>query len=76
MTYDDLTQRRLRDFGAHLRAQRQRAQLSQEQLADVAGVHRTYVGGIERGERNVSLANICALADALDVTPATLLEGL
>jgi len=42
--------------------------LSQEELASKAGVHRTYLGGIERGERNPSLKNIAAIAKALDIT--------
>ncbi|UMY20018.1 helix-turn-helix transcriptional regulator [Methylobacterium organophilum] len=49
--------------------------LSQEELASQAGLHRNYVGGIERGERNVSVDNIGRLARALGVTPSTLLEG-
>lgn len=50
----------------HLRARRRAVGLSQEVLADLAGLHRTYVGGIERGERNVSIDNIEKLARALD----------
>jgi transcriptional regulator with XRE-family HTH domain len=48
--------------------------LSQEELADRAELHRTYVGGIERGERNVSLLNIDRLARALETSPSRLLD--
>lgn len=48
--------------------------MSQEALAHKAGLHRTYVGSIERGERNVSLDNIYVLAAALDLSPADLLH--
>lgn len=47
--------------------------LSQEALADQAGLHRTYIGSIERGERNVGLSNVYALADALHVSVHELL---
>ena len=57
----------------HLRARRKQVGLSQEVLADMAGLHRTYVGGIERGERNVSIDNIEKLARALDADVADLL---
>lgn len=65
--------RQLRVFGARVRALRERAGISQEALADRAGLHRTYVGSVERGERNISLANIHRLADALGVPPSELL---
>ncbi len=47
--------------------------LSQEELADLANIHRTYIGGIERGERNPTLTMIVRLASALGVPPAKLL---
>jgi len=54
-------------FGAHLRKVRLSKGISQEKLAELAGLHRTYVSSVERGERNISLANIQRLADALEV---------
>ncbi len=63
-------------FGNHIRNFRKQAGMSQERLAEVCGLHRTYIGAVERGERNVSLINIVALARALDVKPTELLEGI
>jgi transcriptional regulator with XRE-family HTH domain len=54
-------------FGRRVRELREQRGLSQEQLAHESGLHRTYVGGIERGERNPSLINIARIATALDV---------
>lgn len=59
-------------FGARVRALRTAGGLSQEALADRAGIHRTYVSDLERGARNVGLDNIIAIADALGVPPAQL----
>ncbi len=61
-----------RAFGFRVRDLRLQAGLSQEQLAEHAGLHRTYVSSLERGQRNVGLDNILKLAAALDVAPASL----
>lgn len=63
-------------FGLRVRSIREAKGLSQEHLAEIAGLHRTYVSSLERGQRNVGLDNILALAKALDVTPAELFQGL
>lgn len=64
-----------RAFGQRVRELREAAGLSQEAFAERAGVHRTYVGSIERGERNVSIDNIVRIAAALSVSPAVLFEA-
>lgn len=61
-------------FGAHVRLLRRQRDLSQEELATLAGVHRTYIGMVERGEKNITLKNIVKLADALDLPPKLLME--
>jgi transcriptional regulator with XRE-family HTH domain len=63
-------------FGRRLRELRLRRHLSQEKLAELADLHRNYVGGVERGERNVSLINIVKLAHALSVRPSKLIEPI
>jgi transcriptional regulator with XRE-family HTH domain len=63
-------------FGKRLRALRLKRGLSQEKLAELADLHRNYVGGVERGERNVALLNIVALARALKVRPTKLIEAI
>jgi transcriptional regulator with XRE-family HTH domain len=68
---DDKIQKR---FGERIRALRQLRKLSQEELAFRAGIHRTYLGGIERGERNPALKNINSLADALGVSLSELFK--
>ena len=60
-------------FGLAVRRARERLDVSQDTLAEFADLHRTYVGSVERGERNVSLINIAALAKALRTTPSKLM---
>ena len=64
-----------RIFAENLRKARLAKKLSQEDLAELANLHRTYVGSVERAERNVSIDNIERLAVALGVSPAALLRG-
>lgn len=62
--------------GNRIRDLRQKKGISQEGLADEAGMHRTYMWGIERGRRNPSLGHLTRIADALDVPLASLFEGI
>jgi transcriptional regulator with XRE-family HTH domain len=63
-----------RIFAENLRKARLAKKLSQEDLAELANLHRTYVGSVERAERNVSIDNIERLAVALGISPASLLR--
>lgn len=63
-------------FGKNVRRLRLARRLSQEELASLAGCHRNYIGFIERGERNISLAKIVAIADALRCTYNELFAGI
>ena len=62
-------------FAENVRKKRLELGLSQEGLAEAAGVHRTYIGMLERGEKNVTIYNIERVADALGVKPHTLLQA-
>jgi len=64
-----------RRFAESLKRMRLEKGLSQEALADLAGLHRTYIGSVERGERNISIDNIERLAHALECDPKKLLDG-
>jgi transcriptional regulator with XRE-family HTH domain len=61
-------------FGKRLRELREERSLSQEQLADLAGLHRNYIGNIERGENGIGIDNIVLLARTLKVKPAALFD--
>lgn len=63
-------------FGNRVREMRIAQGLSQENLAQKSGLHRTYIGGIERGERNISLENIQKIAHALSCTICQLFETI
>jgi transcriptional regulator with XRE-family HTH domain len=66
----------LTQFGEAVRRSRQARGLSQEELAEQCGLHRTYVGSVERGERNIGLVNIGRLAMALGLPISELLKGI
>jgi transcriptional regulator with XRE-family HTH domain len=63
-------------FGKALRERRHKLGVSQEEFADICGLDRTYVGGIERGERNVALVNIEKLGRALKISLSELFRGV
>ena len=69
MDYDPLAL-----FGKRLSELRKVRGWSQEKLALESGLARSYIGGIERGQRNIALLNICVLADTLGVSPAEMLN--
>jgi transcriptional regulator with XRE-family HTH domain len=65
----------LRALGSAVRDLRIQSGYSQEELAGLAGIDRSYMGGIERGEHNVALINIQKIADALDLSVSDLLKA-
>jgi transcriptional regulator with XRE-family HTH domain len=64
----------LTEFGSRIRQLRTQAGLSQEELAEKTGFHRTYIGMIERGERNLSLSNIGVFAETFEMSMSELLD--
>ena len=67
----------LKAFGSVMRCRRKAlGNMSQEELAHRAGLHRTYIGGVEQGHRNLSLLNIIKIARALEVTPEELFAAI
>lgn len=66
----------LKKFGGNVRRQRDSLKLSQEQLADQAEIHRTFISGIERGVRNPGLLSVLRIAKALKTDASKLLEGI
>ena len=65
-----------REFGARIRTARETLGVSQQHVAEQAGLHVSYLGQVERGARNVALHNILRIAAALKVQPGQLLDGL
>ena len=61
--------------GRNLRTYRQQRGISQEAFADILGVHRTYMGGIERGERNLTLKSLERIADKIGLDALVLLQA-
>lgn len=64
----------LKQLGLSIKLERVRKGLSQEDLAELSGLHRTYIGMVERAERNISVINLMLIAKALEVSPNLLLN--
>jgi len=75
MSYSISENKQLKDFGARVRQARLTLGWSQDELAFRSGLHRTYVGAVERGERNIALLNLRKLAAAFGQSPGGLLDG-
>lgn len=65
----------LKNLGLSIKLERVRRRLSQEELAERAGLHRTYIGMVERAERNITVVNLALIAKALGVSIGSLLDG-
>jgi len=73
---DAQTRKILSQFGDRVREARRDKGFSQEVLAERSGLHRTYIGTVERGERNPALVNLVRIADALELDVSSLMRGL
>jgi transcriptional regulator with XRE-family HTH domain len=62
----------LQKVGKNIRFLRESKELSQEDLAQIAGLHRSYIGHVERGEGNITLSNLCKISAALQTHPGAL----
>ena len=63
-------------LGSNIRARRKELSLTQEELADLAGLDRSYMGGVERGERNITVLTLCKICAALSCDLAMVSRGL
>lgn len=63
-------------LGNNIRTVRKSQNLSQEKLALQSNIDRTYIGGVERGERNISIINLCRIASTLKISPSVLLNNV
>ena len=68
MSYSKEEEEKLQELGNRLRELRKSNGLSQEEFANKSGLHRTYIGSVERGERNISFLNLCEIAKTLDIS--------
>ena len=73
---NQLDQQIQRQLGERIRGLRARKGWSQEEFADIAGLHRTYVGAVERGEKNLTISTLLTLVKTLDTTIAQLFRGI
>ena len=62
-------------LATNLRRKRKSMKLTQEEFANLCGLHRTYIGAIERGERNITLSTLASIANAIKVHPHELIKG-
>ena len=69
-----MSDKRIVEFGRRIRAIRRTNKLSQEKLAALADLDRSYMGKVERGEKNLSIKNVFRIADALGVSAASLFQ--